>query len=60
MRNTEFLTSRQVCRRYGISARTLQRWVHASRFVKPLVIAGRWYFRVADIEAFEQANPEAA
>ena len=50
------LPARNVCTRYSISRRTLDRWLANSGlgFPAPLVINGRRYWRLAQIEGWER------
>ncbi len=53
----EYLTATQVRQRFGgISDMTLWRWMHDERvgFPRPVVISRRRYFRLADIDAFQE------
>jgi predicted DNA-binding transcriptional regulator AlpA len=51
-----FLSSAAVCKRYGIHPATLDKWIGAVEvnFPRPHRIAGRKYFAVADLQAFER------
>ena len=50
------LPSKEVLRRYGITRRTLSRWMDKAElgFPKPLTLNGRHYFDLAEIEAYER------
>ena len=50
--------ARQVCERYGITTRTLSRWLGRPElnFPKPLVVNGRRYWRLNEIEAWERVR----
>jgi hypothetical protein len=56
------LPASKVRLRYGVSFRTLDRWVadQALGFPRPVVISNRRYFRVADLEEFENQRKRAA
>ena len=51
------LTSVGVCERFGVTRRTLSRWLLSNNmnFPKPLMINGRLYFALAEIEVWERA-----
>lgn len=51
----ELLPAAQVRRRYGVSDMTVFRWVNDQKlgFPQPLYINKRRYWRVADLQAFE-------
>ena len=57
-----FLTGPQVQARYGKSHVTIWRWAKDKSlgFPKPIVINGLKHFRLADLEAWEAAQAEAA
>lgn len=52
------LTSTAICERYGITRRTLGRWMVDDKlgFPKPLDINGRLYFDEAQIGDFERRS----
>ncbi len=55
---TDFLKVPAVLARYGITRRTLTRWMSetsTNEFPQPLVINGRYLWRITDIEAWERA-----
>jgi hypothetical protein len=58
------LPTRAVQQRYRISNRTVDRWLAKTSlgFPRPLVINGRRYWRLSDLEHWEQSwpRPEAA
>jgi len=59
----DLLTATQVRQRFGgISDMTLWRWLHdgAVGFPKPVVINRRRYFRVADVDAFQERHHSCA
>ena len=51
-----FLSSAAVCKRYGIHPATLDKWIGAvePNFPRPYRIAGRKYFALAELQAFER------
>lgn len=55
------LKTRDVWARFGISKMTLHRWLQNEElgFPKPIKIQHRSYFRLEDIEKFEQRQREA-
>jgi hypothetical protein len=57
-----YLASKQVCERYDIVLRTLNRWCTdpAMEFPKPLVINNRNYFLEADLITWERKRATAA
>lgn len=57
------LTGPQVCARYGgISHMTLWRWLqdHDFKFPRPLVLKGRRYWKLGDLEAWERSRATMA
>jgi predicted DNA-binding transcriptional regulator AlpA len=50
------LSTREVAQRWNISLRTLDRWRWAGEGPRFLKLGGRVVYRLADIEAFEEAN----
>lgn len=56
--NTQLLPTRLVCRRYGISDRTLARWERDSglNFPQPVKINDRKYYDSAALTAFDRAQ----
>jgi len=63
METTEtHLPTRLVQRRYGVSDRTLDRWLKKDglSFPAPLVINGRRYWRLSDLQAWEASWPRPA
>jgi predicted DNA-binding transcriptional regulator AlpA len=52
------LPTRQVCARYGVSDRTIARWVRDPNlnFPQPIVINGRLYFDDEALTAFDRAQ----
>ncbi len=52
------LPTRQTAERYGVSARTIERWRRdaALGFPKPMVINGRNYHNEAELDAFDKAR----
>ena len=56
------LSARRVSERFGISPRTLDRWLHRPdlKFPRPLVIAGRRYFSRNEIQVWERVRAVAS
>lgn len=56
------LPTRQVCKRYNVSDRTISRWERDPdlRFPQPVVINKRKYFQEFDLTAFDRAQASAA
>ena len=56
------LPATAVCKHFGIVRRTLTRWVDDDElnFPAPVVINGRWYFVVREIEDFEERQRAVA
>ena len=52
----QYVTSRKVRARYGVSAMTLWRWMRDGRFPRPVVICKRNYFDIAELDAFDAAR----
>ena len=50
------LSSRELSERWNISRRTLDRWRWAGEGPPFLKLGGRVVYRIADIEAFEEAH----
>ena len=57
-----FLTRTKVCARYGVCQMTLWRWEQKAelKFPPSVRINGRAYFKLADIEAWEQSRRQVA
>ena len=53
-----FVSTRKLVERYGVSDRTIDRWLasEALEFPQPILINKRRYWRLSDIEAWEQAQ----
>jgi predicted DNA-binding transcriptional regulator AlpA len=51
-----FLSARQVCERYGVTAMTLWRWLRDSEmeFPQPIYINGRRFWNERDLIAWER------
>jgi hypothetical protein len=63
--NERLIPAREVWRRYSITSRTLSRWLERSElhFPKPLIVNGRRYWWLGEIEAWERlraSDPKAA
>ncbi len=61
----DLLPAAQVRSRYGVSDMTIFRWLNDDKleFPRPIRINGRRYWRITDLQAFEQKQsdqPEAA
>lgn len=56
LRQERHQPAKQVCSRYGITARTLYRWLHDQRldFPKPLRVNNRRYFAEYELVVWEQ------
>lgn len=52
---SEFVTSIDVCNRYGVTTMTLWRWLNNDNvnFPKPIYINRRRYFRISDVLEWE-------
>jgi predicted site-specific integrase-resolvase len=55
----EHLSEKGLARRWGLSARTLQRWRWAGRGPVYLKLGGRVVYRLVDVETWEQAQSRA-
>ncbi len=55
------LPARRVWERYSISDRTLARWIERDdlKFPSPIEIAGRRYFRISELAAWERKRATA-
>ena len=53
------LPARQIWERYGITSRTLSRWLARGNlgFPRPIFVNGHRYFRLGEIEVWERAQP---
>ena len=53
------LPTRQVCERYHVTDRTIDRWIKDIDlgFPQPLMINRRRYFREAELQRWERARP---
>lgn len=59
----EILNSRTLTSRYGVTLRTIDRWLERAglEFPQPCLVVGkRRYWRLADIEAWETSQAAAA
>ncbi len=56
--NKVYLTRAQVRQRYNCADRTIARWVADAdlAFPQAIIINGRWFFDLADIETWERAR----
>jgi predicted DNA-binding transcriptional regulator AlpA len=55
---SKLLPTRQVCRRYTVSDRTISRWERDPhlQFPQPVVINKRKYYNEAELTAFDRAR----
>ena len=56
------MTAAEVAARFGVTARTINRWVHAGRLIpiqKLPTSTGAYLFRAADVEALAAERAEA-
>lgn len=55
----QYLPARKVWERYGITSMTLWRWVREERmgFPAPIYLGRFRFWRLADLEAWERAQP---
>lgn len=58
--DSKLLSTRDTARRFGVSMRSVDRWLAAGLLPKPIRINGRKYFRLADLEAFEAARAQTS
>jgi predicted DNA-binding transcriptional regulator AlpA len=56
--NPQLLPTRAVCRRYGVSDRTISRWERDPdlRFPQPVTINKRKYYDASALTAFDRAQ----
>jgi Helix-turn-helix domain len=56
---SELLPTRQVCARYRVNIRTVERWLENDKlgFPQPIYINKRRYFHLNELEAFERQRP---
>lgn len=59
---SEFVTSIDVCNRYGVTTMTLWRWLNNDNvnFPKPIYINRRRYFRISDVLEWESKREKGA
>lgn len=57
---TKHLTQHELARRWGLSARTLERWRWTSQGPRFLRLGGRVVYRLEDIEAYETERLHAS
>jgi predicted DNA-binding transcriptional regulator AlpA len=52
------MPTRQVCQRYSVSPRTIERWFENEKlgFPKPVLINKRRYYREAELTAWERSR----
>ena len=53
---TKWLPAKGVCNRYGISERTLDRWVETKNLPTPVFIRGRRYWPVEQLDQHDEAR----
>ena len=55
------MPARQIWERFGVTSRTLSRWLARDNlgFPRPMVVNGRRYWRLTEIEAWDRAQPRA-
>ena len=53
---THLLHVRAVCARYGVSDRTIDRWVEAGELPKPMYIQGRRYWSAESLDERDEAR----
>ena len=56
---SKLLHLRAVCARYGISDRTVDRWVEAGELPKPMYIQGRRYWSAESLDKHDEARQAA-
>jgi hypothetical protein len=57
MEQQDHLSASATARRYGVSVRTISRWVDKdAEFPRPLIINWRRYFKITDLEVWERAR----
>ncbi len=56
--NGSLTPAREVWKRYSITSRTLSRWLERTElhFPKPLVVNGRRYWWLSELEAWERSR----
>jgi hypothetical protein len=52
----QFLTGKQLARRWGLSRRTLERWRWLDQGPTYVKLGGKVVYRITDIADFERAN----
>jgi predicted DNA-binding transcriptional regulator AlpA len=58
--NERMLPMGQVCRRYGVTDRTIDRWLERGILPEPLRINRYRYWRESDLERFERERINAS
>jgi predicted DNA-binding transcriptional regulator AlpA len=55
---SRLMPTRQLCKRYGVSDRTIARWERdpGMRFPQPVVINKRKYYHESELTAFDRAQ----
>ncbi len=57
---SQLLHMRAICARYGVSDRTIDRWVEAGELPKPIYIQGRRYWDESDLARRDEARKTGA
>ena len=57
---THLLHVRAVCARYGVSDRTIDRWVEAGELPEPMYIQGRRYWDESELAERDEARKTEA
>ena len=57
---SNLLHLRAVCARYGVSDRTIDRWVEAGELPKPMYIQGRRYWDESELAQRDEARKTRA
>jgi predicted DNA-binding transcriptional regulator AlpA len=56
--SSSYLPAKAVCKRYGVTSRTLDRWLadSAMEFPRPMVVNNRRYFSEEELTQWERAR----
>jgi predicted DNA-binding transcriptional regulator AlpA len=57
---SKLLHMRAICTRYGVSDRTIDRWVEAGELPKPMYIQGRRYWDESELAQRDEARKTRA
>jgi predicted DNA-binding transcriptional regulator AlpA len=57
---SKLLHMRAICARYGVSDRTIDRWVEAGELPKPVYIQGRRYWDESELARRDEARKTEA